>query len=35
MKMVTIRSYTNWNSRASDEIEQQEPFRKYFLYVKG
>ena len=33
--MAPIRSYTNWNSRASDEIEQQEPFRKYFFICEG
>ena len=33
--MAPIRSYTNWNSRASDEIEQQESFRKYFFICEG
>lgn len=33
--MAPIRSYTNWNSRASDKIKQQEPYRKYFFICEG
>lgn len=33
--MAPIRSYTNWNSRSSDEKEQIEPYRKYFFICEG
>lgn len=33
--MAPIRTYTNWNKRASDEEEQREPFRKYFFICEG
>lgn len=33
--MAPVRSYTNWNSRSTDNEEQREPYRKYFLFVKG
>ena len=33
--MAPVRSYTNWNSRSTDNVEQREPYRKYFLFVKG
>ncbi len=29
--MAPVRSYTNWNSRTTDEEEQIEPYRKYFF----
>jgi hypothetical protein len=32
---MPIRTYTNWNVRASDEQEQIEPFRKYFFICEG
>ena len=32
--MAPVRSYTNWNSRTTDEEEQIEPYRKYFSYVR-
>lgn len=33
--MAPARSYTNWNSRATDHQEQQEPYRKYFFICEG
>lgn len=32
---MPVHTYTNWNSRPSDEIEQIEPFRKYFFICEG
>lgn len=29
--MSPVRSYTNWNSRSTDNVEQREPYRKYFF----
>lgn len=33
--MAPIKSYTNWNSRATDQEEQVEPYRKYFFICEG
>ena len=33
--MAPVRSYTNWNSRTTDEKEQIEPYRKYFFICEG
>ena len=33
--MAPVRSYTNWNSRITDEEEQIEPYRKYFFICEG
>lgn len=33
--MSPVRSYTNWNSRATDNEEQKEPYRKYFFICEG
>lgn len=33
--MAPVRSYTNWNSRVTDNIEQREPYRKYFFICEG
>jgi len=33
--MAPARSYTNWNSRATDNEEQKEPYRKYFFICEG
>lgn len=32
---MPVHTYTNWNSRPSDQIEQIEPFRKYFFICEG
>lgn len=32
---MPVHTYTNWNSRPSDEEEQIEPFRKYFFICEG
>ena len=32
---MPVHTYTNWNSRPSDQIEQSEPFRKYFFICEG
>lgn len=32
---MPVHTYTNWNSRPSDEEEQVEPFRKYFIICEG
>ena len=32
---MPIHTYTNWNSRPSDQVEQIEPFRKYFFICEG
>lgn len=32
---MPIHTYTNWNSRPSDQEEQVEPFRKYFFICEG
>lgn len=32
--MAPIRTYTDWNKRPSDQEDQIEPYRKYFLSVK-
>ena len=32
---MPIHTYTNWNSRPSDNEEQIEPFRKYFFICEG
>ena len=32
---MPIHTYTNWNSRPSDQEEQIEPFRKYFFICEG
>ena len=32
---MPVHTYTNWNSRFSDEVEQIEPFRKYFFICEG
>ncbi len=33
--MAPVRSYTNWNSRSTDNVEQREPYRKYFFICEG
>ena len=33
--MSPVGSYTNWNSRATDNEEQKEPYRKYFFICEG
>ena len=33
--LAPVRSYTNWNSRTTDEEEQIEPYRKYFFICEG
>lgn len=33
--LAPVRSYTNWNSRTTDEEEQIEPYRKYFFIYEG
>lgn len=33
--MAPVRSYTNWNSRSTDNEEQREPYRKYFFICEG
>ena len=33
--MAPVRSYTNWNSRHTDNEEQREPYRKYFFICEG
>ncbi|MGF7145367.1 hypothetical protein HNQ56_003808 [Anaerotaenia torta] len=33
--MAPVRSYTNWNSRITDNEEQREPYRKYFFICEG
>ncbi len=33
--MAPVRSYTNWNSRTSDNKKQIEPYRKYFFICEG
>lgn len=32
---MPVHTYTNWNSRPSDQEEQIEPFRKYFFICEG
>lgn len=32
---MPVHTYTNWNSRPSDQIEQIEPFRKYIFICEG
>lgn len=32
---MPVHTYTNWNSRPSDQEEQVEPFRKYFFICEG
>jgi len=32
---MPVHTYTNWNSRLSDEREQIEPYRKYFFICEG
>ena len=33
--MAPVRSYTNWNSRTTDNEVQVEPYRKYFFICEG
>lgn len=33
--MAPVRSYTNWNSRLTDNEVQKEPYRKYFFICEG
>jgi hypothetical protein len=33
--IMPVHTYTNWNSRPSDEEEQIEPFRKYYFICEG
>lgn len=33
--MDPVRSYTNWNSRTTDNEKQIEPYRKYFFICEG
>lgn len=33
--MAPVRSYTNWNSRTTDNEVQKEPYRKYFFICEG
>ncbi len=32
---MPVHTYTNWNSRPSDQVDQIEPFRKYFFICEG
>lgn len=32
---MPVHTYTNWNSRPSDQEEQVEPFRKYYFICEG
>ena len=32
---MPVHTYTNWNSRSSDQVEQIEPFRKYIFICEG
>jgi len=32
---MPVHTYTNWNSRPSDQVEQIEPFRKYVFICEG
>ncbi|MBR1709643.1 MAG: RloB domain-containing protein [Clostridia bacterium] len=32
---MPVHTYTNWNSRPSDQEDQIEPFRKYFFICEG
>ena len=32
---MPVHTYTNWNSRPSDQEEQIEPFRKYYFICEG
>ena len=32
---MPVHTYTNWNSRPSDQKEQIEPFRKYYFICEG
>ena len=32
---MPVHTYTNWNTRPSDQEEQIEPFRKYFFICEG
>lgn len=32
---MPVRTYSNWNKRASDDEEQIEPYRKYFFICEG
>ena len=32
---MPVHTYTNWNSRQSDQEDQIEPFRKYFFICEG
>lgn len=33
--MAPLRSYSNWNQRPSDNKDQIEPYRKYFIIAEG
>lgn len=33
--IMPVHTYTNWNSRPSDQEEQIEPFRKYYFICEG
>ena len=32
---MPVHTYTNWNSRPSDQEDQSEPFRKYYFICEG
>ncbi len=32
---MAIRTYTNWNKRATDKEHQKEPYKKYFFICEG
>lgn len=33
--MPPVRNYSNWNKRASDQIQQAEPYQKFFFICEG
>lgn len=33
--MAPVRSYSNWNQRPSDQMEQVEPYQKFFFICEG
>lgn len=35
MIVAPVRSYSNWNQRPSDQMEQVEPYQKFFFICEG
>ena len=33
--MSPVRRYSNWNLRNTDNMDQQEPYKKYFFICEG